>query len=147
MGTPLRAPARAGQSIEPVMREVEKLSIIIALRENPEWTLEDLDVSLSRGGPRAEALGRVTVRELVDADTGPPVRLVIAKGLTGPDFDAVVHQVLVEARRFVRAGYVRARVGGPAWKVQQSLGRLAEAGLATRRGTTSNTVYEARRRC
>ena len=107
--------------------------------------LEDLDVGLSGGGPWAEALGRVTVRELAEADTGPPVRLMSAKKLTGIEFDGVVHEVLLEAKRFVRAGYVRARVGGPTWKLQHSLGRLgrepAVIALVTR---VVRAVFEGR---
>lgn len=39
------------------------------------------------------------------------------------------------------AAYLRARVGGPRWKLQASLRRLVNAGLVERSGSTSATRY------
>jgi hypothetical protein len=52
-----------------------------------------------------------------------------------------VFEVLYEARGDVGAGYLRARVGGPRWKLQDSLGRLIAAGKVIKIGSTSATRY------
>ena len=123
------------------MRETVHRAVIIALHENPEWTLADLDARMDAGGPRAAALANLTVGALRSAGSDPEVRRFVAQRAYGPRFDALVHAVLVEARRPVGAAYVRARLGGLRWKLQGSFRRLVSAGLAERSGTTSNTRY------
>ena len=91
------------------------------------------------------ALRQLTVGELYFADGDPRLdRLIVAKRSTGAAFDAIVHEVLVDAGRPVRSSYVRVRVGGPHWKVHGSLQRLTEARRAKRSGNTSDTLYRAR---
>lgn len=105
--------------------------------------------------PHAGLLHQLTLGELLpDAQPaslppppggGPPIdldRLDGARQATGADFDAHVLAVLVEARGCaVAASYLRARVGGPRWKLQDSCNRLVQAGVVARRGTTSATRY------
>ena len=131
-------------SIGPLIEEVQRRTAIIILREHPEWTLADLDAWSSGGDPYATSLAQITLHDLRHADTGPPVRLTRAKQLSGPAFDDIVHEVLLEAGCFVRAGYLRARVGGPRWKLQSALGRLVDTGRAKRKGSTSDTLYKGR---
>ena len=131
-------------NIGPLIQAVERRTVIIMLREHPEWTLADLDAWMSGAGRYASSFDRITLDELRYEDTGPPVRLTRAKQLDGPAFDEILHEVLLEAGRFVGASYLRARVGGPRWKLQSALGRLVRTGRARRKGSTSNTLYEGR---
>ena len=127
------------------MREVERSAVLTALRDNPHWTLADLADAMIASDGRAMALRRLTVGELYFTEGDPRLdRLIVAKRSTGAVFDGIVHDVLVEAGRPVRAGYVRVRVGGPCWKVQTSLQRLTVAKRIERSGNTSDTLYCAR---
>jgi len=134
------------------LHEVQRQAIITVLRNMPRATLAEICAFCERGGDRAAQLGAVTIHELITpptltaGDAGPysdGVRLNRAKRCNREAFDALVYEVLVEAAGPVGASYLRARVGGPRWKLQGSLGRLAEAGKVTRRGVTSTTRYSA----
>ena len=126
-----------------LVREVERRAVLLALREHPEWTLADLDAGMEASPALTKALDSVTVSALWAILDEPPVRLELARRVDGPEFDAIVHKVLVEAGEPVRAAYLRARVGGPRWKLQASLLRLVSRRLARRRGKTSDTSWQA----
>jgi hypothetical protein len=139
------------QHVEQIVREAERRAIVQVIRAHPEWTLAQLFAQLD--GPHREVLGRVTLTELRDDqlgtvlvpnDGGPPIdprRLAQAKRLRGPAFVACVRRVLADAPGFVGAAYLRARVGGPRWKLQSALRRLEAIGVVERRGMTSATRY------
>ncbi|HLT38219.1 MAG TPA: hypothetical protein VK034_18165 [Enhygromyxa sp.] len=138
--------------LEPLLRAAERRAVLMVLRSHPEWTLEHLASLLAHDGDRAPVLRKLTLGELLDdpgpvarIDGGPPIdhaRLQAAKRLRGPEFDQCVHEVIAEADgRPVAAKYLRARVGGPRWKLQGSLRRLIAAGRVQRSGTTSTTRY------
>lgn len=111
-------------------------AIIQHLRKNLTLTLDELRLMF-----KPEALRAVRVCDL--REVSDDVRLEHALALSGAAFDAEVLAVLREAGDAVAAGYLSARVGGPRWKLQASLGRLVRAGLVTRRGATSDTRYRA----
>lgn len=133
------------------------------LREHPDWSLADLFAFIDSGRDLAVALGELTIADLrvepsaprlVDAlqrtrssnpstrtTTLDPARRRRALQLGGVQFDHVLFEVLCEARVAVGARYLRARVGGPRWKLQDALGRLIAAGKVIKIGTTSATRY------
>jgi hypothetical protein len=137
-----------------VLERVEnlpRLAVARALREHPEWTLENVLEVIERGGPRAAALGQLTIAELVDL-CGDPIearphidhaRRWRAMQLQGADFDQLVLEALREAPGEVAASYIRARLGGPRWKLQASFHRLIAAGRIERTGNTSGVRYTA----
>ena len=143
--------------LEPLLRELERRAVLAVLRGHPEWTLGHVFSHLEQNGPRATLIRDLTLGELLDdpgldqlalaSDGGPPVdrqRLETATRLTGADFDRCVREVIAEAGNTpVGASYLRARVGGPRWKLQASLRRLTAAGAVERSGTTSSTRYRA----
>jgi hypothetical protein len=145
----------AGSHLEPLLKYAERRAVVTVLRRHPEWTLGHVLRELEQNGPRAPVLRDLTLGELFEdpdrdpsalvVDGGPPIerkRLHAAEQLSGADFDECVRTVIAEARGSrVGAGYIRARVGGPRWKLQGSLGRLVAAGLVERSGTTSGTRY------
>lgn len=137
-------------TVDVFVSQFERRVLIAVLRAHPEWTLEQL---MRHRGEYQAALRDLTIDELqnlplgfvADRADGPPIqieRLERAKRTTNPvKFDAIVLEVLGEAPWPVRAGYMRARVGGPRWKLQNSLGRLVSAGRVSRSGLTSDTIY------
>jgi len=116
----------------------DRETLILVFRSHPEWTLAQL-VELAKTKPGKQLLERVRVCDLWSGVD--PVRLAVAKQLRGPEFDACLLAVIREATSRVGASYLRARVGGPRWKLQASLKRLAAAGKVEREGTTSRTRY------
>ncbi|PRQ03416.1 hypothetical protein ENSA5_16220 [Enhygromyxa salina] len=141
--------------LESALREAEKVALVTVLRSHPEWTLGEVLEYLDQGGARALALRGLTLRELLtepDAgclslpdDDGPVIdvaRLERAKRVRAEAFDQLVEEVLTEAGRPVGAGYLRARVGGPRWKLQGALRRLVAAKVVVRTGSTSATLYQ-----
>ncbi|HLT36772.1 MAG TPA: hypothetical protein VK034_10810 [Enhygromyxa sp.] len=142
-------------NLEPLLREAERRAVLTVLRDHPEWTLGHVFSHLQQNGPRAPLLRDLTLGELLEDprldpirladDGGPPIdrkRRAQARRLTGEHFDACVRAVLDEASGTpVGAAYLRARVGGPRWKLQASLRRLVNAGLVGRSGSTSATRY------
>ena len=118
----------------------DRATLILAFRSHPEWTLAQL---LELDGTEAGSwLERVRVGDLwTKADRIDLDGLARAMRLRGPEFDACVLMVIREAPGIVGAAYLRNRVGGPRWKLQASLGRLADAGEVERSGTTSATRY------
>lgn len=141
--------------LEPLLELAERCAVLTVLRRHPEWTLGHLCSLLEQDGPRALLLRELTLSELLEeprldrvtlaADGGPPIdhgRRAAAAKLTGERFDECVRAMLDEAGGVpVGAGYLRARVGGPRWKLQASLRRLVEAGVVGRSGSTSATRY------
>jgi hypothetical protein len=145
----------AASHLEPLLRQVQRRAIVRVVRSCTELTLEQLADLLETDGPRAALLGTVTVGELLaepdpraiqlPRDGGPPIdlaKLEAAQRESGPTFDECVCEAIAEADgRAIGASYLRARVGGPRWKLQSALGRLVEAGRVERSGTTSATRY------
>jgi hypothetical protein len=139
------------QRLETILNEAERRAVVAALRARPELTLEKLQ-DFFRGRYGA-TLRTITVRELLETDThfditddgGPPIdhgALEQAKRLSGDAFDQRMLEVIRDAgNRAVSASYLRARVGGPRWKLQASLRRLADLGQVERTGVTSSTRY------
>jgi hypothetical protein len=135
--------------------ELERVAVLRVLHDHPEWPIGAVLAYVENGGAKAETLRGLTLAELVgDADTihdrqhqPPPIgagRLLRAQTTHGAQFDRLVLVVLLEARpREVAAGYLRARLGGPRWKLTASLNRLVLAGMAVRSGNTSGTRYGA----
>lgn len=145
-------PCMPPTSLEPILREVSRRAAVQVVRAHPEWTLADLREHIDAGGPGGRLLGSVTIHELfvgggsveLPRDGGPMVqlgRLERAKRARGAEFDALVVEVLIEAARPVGAGYLRARVGGPRWKLQAAMRRLIAAELVVRTGSTSATLH------
>jgi hypothetical protein len=137
--------------LETILNEAERKALVAVLRSRPELTLEKLqDCFVGRYG---DTLRTITVGELIELsveidlpeDGGPPIDrsvLELAKHSNGEIYDGLVHDVLVAAGgHAVSASYLRARVGGPRWKLQGSLRRLVEAGRIHRNGVTSSTRY------
>ncbi len=106
---------------------------------------------VEHAGPRASLLRELTLGELihesrmVTIDGGgvvDPHRLRAAERASGAAFDEHVRAVLAEAGgEAVGAGYLRARVGGPRWKLLGALSRLVAAGVVERTGVTNGTRY------
>ena len=109
-------------------------TIALVVRVHPHWTLSQLSEAIG-----LELLERVRLADLWQADI--TLRRMAVEQLTGREFDACVLRTLREAGTKVGAAYLRERVGGPRWKLQASLGRLFDAGLVEREGTTSATRY------
>lgn len=114
------------------MLDTETIALVV--RVHPHWTLSQLSEAIG-----LELLERVRLADLWQADT--TLRRMAAEQLTGREFDACVLRTLREAGTKVRASYLRERLGGPRWKLQASLGRLVDARLVEREGTTSTTRY------
>jgi hypothetical protein len=143
--------------LEPLLQYAERRAVVTVLRRHPEWTLGHVFSELEQNGARAPLLRDLTLGELFEDpdldqitaahDGGPPVdrrRLDAAKRLKGADFDECVRAVIDGAGGApVSASYLRARVGGPRWKLQASLRRLADADAINRSGSTSGTRYRA----
>jgi len=138
--------------LEPLLRDAERRAVARVLRSHPEWTLGDVVAYVDKGGARSAALRSMPIRELLEGsavdtdhpDDGPPIDASILHRATralGSEFDQLVRAVLVAADRPVGAAYLRARVGGPRWKLQASVRRLINAGLIERSGITSATRY------
>jgi hypothetical protein len=146
----------ADSHLDPLLRYVERRAVLAVLRRHPEWTLGQLFEHFERDGDRAAVLRELTLGDLFEhpdlpqlvmaTDDGPPIdrqRLRAAENLRGADFDAVVRAVIDEAGRHrISAAYLRARVGGPRWKLQESLRRLVDAGVVRRSGSTNATRYQ-----
>jgi len=139
--------------LESILNEAERKALVAVLRSRPELTLEKLqDCFVGRYG---DTLRSITVGELIELDVdidlpedgGPPVDrsvLELAKHSNGEIYDGLVYDVIVAAGGHpVSASYLRARVGGPRWKLQGSLRRLVDAGKVHRNGVTSSTRYRA----
>lgn len=108
------------------------------LRSHPDLTINQL-----RLFPH-ELLSAVRVGDLpTGAGMRDRFRLARARQASGPDFDAIVLEVVREARHAIGAKYLRERVGGPRWKLQSAMGRLEAAGLVRRTGERSTTLYRA----
>lgn len=138
-------------NLETILTVAERRALVSVIRSHPNMTLDELRGCF--GGRYGQTLRTITVRELLEAhaelafpsDGGPPIdaaALAEARGLTGDAFD---QRVLIAVRsaggRPVSASYLRARVGGPRWKLQGSLRRLVDAGDVARNGVTSSTRY------
>ncbi len=130
---------------------LERRAIARVLRSNPQWRLSAVFGLIDTGGSLAVVLGSMTVQELLlepgfalPEDDGPLIdveTLARARRVDGRAYDRLVLEVLVEARRPVRASYLVARVGGPRWKLQAAMRRLVGASAVTRSGVTSDTRY------
>ena len=120
-----------------------------AVQANPEWTLLRLLEDLEARGPAKLLLESVRVHELVGfaveaSKLGLDWRAEQARQAKGPRFDALIHELLVEARGAVGPSYLLTRVGCSRWKLRGSLARLLEAGLVIRAGAGRGSVYQTR---
>lgn len=144
----------ANSLLEPMLHELERRAVITVVRAHPHWTLGQLFNYLRRAGEHEDVLGSVTLRELVagidgqqphlPADGGPMIdtgRLEQAKRAEGANFDRFVVEALRGAPGAVAARYLRARVGGPRWKLQTSLRRLCDQRVVIGTGRTSDRRY------
>src|SRR5690606_18888530 len=113
-----------------------------ALRLFPDRPLHDLVDLVSGDSPHATALRSLTLAELQEESIEAQQR-VLAERLGGDDFDRIMLEIIAGAGDWVSASYIRARAGGPRWKLLQSVGRLIDAGQLERRGKTSATQYRA----
>ncbi|PRQ02742.1 hypothetical protein ENSA5_20940 [Enhygromyxa salina] len=143
--------------VETLLRESERQALILVLRAHPEWTLAELSRCVHSQSPCAEALARLTVGDLLVGvgsergdlqlpdDGGPLINRALlerAKRADGEVFDALVESVILDSpHTAVSAKYLRARLGGPRWKLQAALARLVAAGVVERGGKTSATRY------
>jgi hypothetical protein len=137
--------------LDAVLDKSERAGLVRVIRSHPELTLRNVLAYANGGGPRAAILLDLTLHELaspVMPDDGSPAidtgRLEQAMRAHGSHFDDLVLTVLEEAGCAVRGAYLRARVGGPRWKLQRSLRRLFEAKATDRSGRSGATRYWAR---
>ena len=127
-----------------IRSEIGPRAMVQALRMHPEWRLGDLELVMARSSRRTEQLRQVKTAELQPA--APLLdeeRRARAEQLQGSSFDRIMLEVIAGAGDWVSASYIRARAGGPRWKLLQSVGRLIDAGQWERRGKTSATQYRA----
>ena len=137
--------------LQNILNDAERRALVAVLRSRPDLTLDKLADHFA--GRYGATLRTITVRELLETeidielptDGGPIIdrsELEQAKRLNGEAFDICVLRAICSAGgRPVSASYLRARVGGPRWKLQNSLRRLADAGDIERDGVTSSTRY------
>ena len=125
---------------EAVAQHARRCAIVQVVRSHPDWTLAQVLELLTRTGAGSETLATITIGELLEPQIDP-IRLRRAERLTGPRFDALVLEVITRAGRPVGAGHVRARLGGPRWKLQASFRRLEAKGTIKRSGITSGVRY------
>lgn len=137
--------------LESILNQAERRALVAVLRSRPELTLDKLQECFS--GPYGATLQSITVRELVETkidlelpkDGGPVIdrsALERAKRLVGEAYnDCVLKAIWSAGGREVSASYLRARVGGPRWKLLGALRSLVEAGKVERSGVTSSTRY------
>jgi hypothetical protein len=149
--SPETGPSNLHANLETILNAAERRALVAVLRSRPDLTLDKLqDCFIGRYGA---TLRTITIRELLETETeielpddgGPLVdrsALEQAKRLNGPAYDACVLKAICTAGgEPVSASYLRARVGGPRWKLQGSLRRLVDAGDVERDGVTSSTRY------
>lgn len=122
--------------IESALARTQRQAVVDVLRQHPEWPLGILLTC----GPRARVLAEITVGDLLN-DQGRE-RLQEAKDASGSDFDMFVLEAIREAGKPVGASYLTKCVGGPRWKLLDSLHRLVGSGAVRRHGATSGTRYE-----
>ena len=153
--------------LETILDKAQRKALVAVLYARPDLTLEALQDFFA--GRYGDTLRTITVGELTAfaaqpdrarLSGAPPIdlqTLELAQRSDGAAFDRLVYQAILEATQrgptlgsdlaseavAVSAGYLRARVGGPRWKLQSSLRRLVEAGQVVRSGVTSSTRYRA----
>ncbi|KIG12600.1 hypothetical protein DB30_01224 [Enhygromyxa salina] len=137
--------------LETILNQAERRALVAVLRSRPDLTLGKLQECFT--GQFGATLQTITIRELVEtpvelelpSDGGPVIdrgALERAKRLVGEEFDVCVLQAIQSAGgQPVSASYLRVRVGGPRWKLLDSLRRLVDAGQVERTGVTSSTRY------
>lgn len=126
-----------------IEHETTRLALVLVLRDHPDWTLADLFERMDRADRHARALRKLTVQDLATSPAIEPVEPAIAMRARGPKFDGMVLRVVLASTHPVKACDLRARLGGPRWKLQASLRRLARAGKIQRTGKTADTHYHA----
>jgi hypothetical protein len=148
---PLAQETGLNHQLETILNDAERRALVAVLRSRPQRTRDKLQVCFT--GRYGAILRTITVRELLESDLeielpddgGPLIDRSAreqAKRLNGPAFDACVLRAICSAGgEPVSASYLRARVGGPRWKLQGSLRRLVDAGDVERDGVTSSTRY------
>lgn len=138
--------------LEPLLHEAERRAVALVLCSHPDWTLGDVLAYVGKGGARSPVLRELTLGDLLELvedsrvsdDDEPdldPSLLRRAKLAHGEQFDALVREVLATVPGPVGAAWLRARVGGPRWKLLAALHRLINAGVVARSGATCATRY------
>lgn len=138
--------------LEPLLQQAERRAVVTVLRSRGDLTLERLCSLLTAEGSKRDVLRSLTLAELLaeppkqvlPRDGSPPIdlaRLQAAQHSSHAAFDHYLRQVLAEAAQPVGASYLRARLGGPRWKLASALARLIDSGIVERTGTTSATRY------
>lgn len=143
---PCTSKGRAARSdAPPFSARLEDEIVLRALSRLPHRRLSELLAYIDAGKRYADVLARSRVCDLV-----PPAGIIDlallgrAQRAQGEAYDALVLGVVRQAYPSrVDATYLRARVGGPRWKLQKSLGRLVHRQLLQRSGKTSGTRYLA----
>jgi len=145
-------------SSDTILRAAAQRLVFRAIRAHPDWSLLDLVEHLDARAPVGAILSAVEISELslalamrreVDAEPPPSLsedRLDAARHARGTSFDAIVHELLVEARGPVGARRLCEQLGTSRDKLRRSLLRLIDAGLAERTGSHNKTRYRARLR-
>jgi hypothetical protein len=139
--------------IDDILEQITRRALVTVVRSRAHLTLDELSQCFR--GRHGKTLRTITVGELLFSETGtieisdePKISqwsLEKAKGLQGQAFDECVLVAIRGAEgQPVSASYLRARVGGPRWKLQASLGRLVGAGKVLRDGVTSSTRYTSK---
>jgi hypothetical protein len=133
----------AASHLEPLLHDLERRAVALALCSHPDWTLGEVLAYVGKGGPRSPILRELTLGELLELvePAIDPSLLRRARQACGEQFDELVREVLAAAPGAVGASYLRARVGGPRWKLLATLHRLVEAGFVERSGATCATRY------
>lgn len=138
--------------LEPLLHDAERRAVALVLCSHPDWTIGDVLAYVGKGGPRAPVLRELTLGDLlelvedsraVDDDEAEidPSLLRRAKLAHGQQFDELLREILATAPGPVGAAWLRARVGGPRWKLLTALHRLINAGVVARSGATCATRY------
>ena len=128
---------------------VERCTLIAGLHAMREWPLADLLAYIDeRGSERARLLASVTLAELLHPDADKLIELgqlrALAESSSGQLFEMLALGVLLEVYPLpVKRAYLMQRLGGPRWKLQTAMQRLAAQGKVTMFGNTSARCYTA----
>lgn len=139
----------AAASLDDLAARLEHETLRLALRYVSSHSLSELISYIDEGGRFGPTLAQMTVGELCFVGAVRPLTIDLdllsqASAASGKSFDAYVLSVLQQSYpKLVDASYLRARLGGPRWKLQHSLTRLVKAQLVLRIGRTSDTRYSA----
>ena len=142
---------RATSPFERQLDEAIRPALASLVRSQHALTIGQLAVLLE--GEHGEVLGELTIAELEAAsrasfmvawDGGPSIDMAMRRAAMrarGEEFLSHMRHVFHSAPGPINASYLRARLGGPRWKLQTAVRKLEELGEVSRRGKTYGTVY------